>query len=61
MKQSTKNTNKRKQNTCYCDAYKFPHRKYSGACNGEHYKESTGRHWSFTYADEVGVSATGSI
>jgi hypothetical protein len=27
------NLTKRDQETCRCDAYKFPHRKYGGQCN----------------------------
>ena len=59
MKQYKKSM--RKQKTCYCDAYKFPHRKYSGKCNDVHYREPSPRHWSILYGEEVGVSAHGKI
>jgi len=30
---------KKKSVTCYCEAYKFPHRMHSGECTGYHKKQ----------------------
>ncbi|MEY2630775.1 MAG: hypothetical protein RLZZ469_1672 [Bacteroidota bacterium] len=40
VKQLTETPKKRKQVTCYCEAYSHPHRMHGGQCNGYQPKET---------------------